>query len=219
MIITRRISQDVEEALDRQAAVALIGPRQAGKTTLALAIAKKRKSLYLYLDLESPDDRAKLDDPALFLREYEDCLVILDEIHRVPELFQTLRGLIDEGRRKGKGTGRYLILGSASIEMLRQSGESLAGRIAYVDIGPFDVLEVALNNQALTKLWLRGGFPDSFLAKSDADSLKLRKSFIRTYLARDVAEFGPRLPSQTLDRLWRTIRERFLTSRSWLAGF
>ena len=111
--------------LDRQAAVALLGPRQVGKTTLALEIAGQSQALYL--DLEVREDRAKLSDASLFLRSYEDRLVILDEIHRAPELFQTLRGLIDQGRRRGRRHGRFLILGSASIDLLRQSGESLAG--------------------------------------------------------------------------------------------
>lgn len=199
MMIERRIISKVIEALDRQAAVALIGPRQVGKTTLAFAIAKARPSLYL--DLEAPRDRNKLSDPELFLREHEDELVILDEIHRVPELFPTLRGLIDQGRRKGKRTGRFLILGSAAIDLLRQSGESLAGRIDYVDMGPLDVLEVG-GGAAQNRLWLRGGFPDSYLAKSDADSFRLRQSFIRTYLERDVPQFGPRIPSEMLERLW-----------------
>lgn len=199
-MIGRHVYQIVQDALDRQAAVALIGPRQVGKTTLALEIAKARPSLYL--DLESRDDRDKLADPALFLKQYEDRLVILDEIHRTPELFQTLRGLIDAGRRKGPRTGRFLILGSASIELLRQSGESLAGRIEYVDMGPFNVLEVANNGKAMDRLWIRGGFPDSFLARNDADSLKFRKNFIRTYLERDVPQFGPRIPAETLERLW-----------------
>ena len=199
-MIERHVYQIVQDALDRQAAVALIGPRQVGKTTLALEIAEARPSLYL--DLESRDDRDKLADPALFLKQYEDRLVILDEIHRTPELFQTLRGLIDAGRRKGHRTGRFLILGSASIELLRQSGESLAGRIEYVDMGPFNVLEVANKGKTLDKLWIRGGFPDSFLARNDADSLKFRKNFIRTYLERDVPQFGPRIPAETLERLW-----------------
>ncbi len=199
-MISRRLQQNIKEALDRQAAVAIIGPRQVGKTTLALAIADQRQALYL--DLESSQDRAKLSDPALFLRMYEDRLVILDEIHRMPELFQTLRGLIDEGRRRGRRTGRFLILGSASIELLRQSGESLAGRIEYIDLGPLDALEVGGDQRELVELWLRGGFPDSFLAKNDSDSLKLRKSFIRTYLERDVLQFGPRIPAETLERLW-----------------
>ncbi len=180
--------------------MALIGPRQAGKTTLALEIAEGTDALYL--DLEAREDRDKLTDPALFLKGYEDRLVILDEIHRVPELFQTLRGLIDQGRRRGNRTGRFLILGSASIDLLRQSGESLAGRIEYVNLGPFDVLEVPGDNEALTKLWVRGGFPDSYLADSDADSLAFRRSFIRTYLERDVPQFGPRIPAETLERLW-----------------
>ncbi len=200
MMIPRRVLQTVQEALGRQAAVAIIGPRQVGKTTLALALAEESESLYL--DLESRADRDKLSDPELFLRGYEDRLVILDEIHRVPELFQSLRGLIDQGRRRGRRTGRFLILGSASIELLRQSGESLAGRIAYVDMGPFDCLEVEPDESTLTRLWVRGGFPDSYLAPTDADSLALRKDFIRTYLERDVPQFGPRIPAQTLERLW-----------------
>ncbi len=199
-MIIRRVLQTVREALARQAAVAIIGPRQVGKTTLALALAEESEALYL--DLESRADRDKLSDPELFLRGYEDRLVILDEIHRVPELFQSLRGLIDQGRRRGRRTGRFLILGSASIELLRQSGESLAGRIAYVDMGPFDCLEVEPGESALTTLWVRGGFPDSYLAPTDAVSLALRKDFIRTYLERDVPQFGPRIPAQALERLW-----------------
>jgi uncharacterized protein len=180
--------------------VALIGPRQVGKTTLALGLAETRPSLYL--DLESKADRDKLSDPELFLKSHEDQLVILDEIHRIPELFQTLRGLIDRGRRKGKRTGRFLVLGSTSIDLLRQSGESLAGRIEYVDLGPLNVLEIGTGEEAVNRLWLRGGFPDSFLAKNDSDSFRLRRSFIRTYLERDVSQFGPRIPSETLERLW-----------------
>ena len=140
MLIRRRAEDIVREALTRQAAVALLGPRQVGKTTLALALSNQAPSLYL--DLESPEDRAKLSDAGLFLRAYEDRLIILDEIHRAPELFQTLRGLIDEGRRRGRPTGRFLMLGSASMDLLRQSGESLAGRIAYVELNPLDVLDV-----------------------------------------------------------------------------
>lgn len=190
----------VESALQRQAAVALLGPRQVGKTTLALSLAEKTPSLYL--DLESRADRAKLSDPALFLERHEDRLVILDEVHRVPELFQTLRGLIDKGRRKGRRTGRFLILGSASIDLLRQSGESLAGRIAYVEMGPFDVLEIGPKSAARLDLWLRGGFPDSYLAADDGQSFALRRDFIRSYLERDVPMFGPRIPAETLERLW-----------------
>ena len=199
MILRRALAQ-VEQSLSRQAAVALIGPRQVGKTTLAFAIADAAPTLYL--DLESGEDREKLSSPALFLSAYADRLVILDEIHRVPELFQELRGLIDQGRRQGRRSGRFLILGSASIDLLRQSGETLAGRIGYVDMGPFCVLEVVKGRQDLDRLWVRGGFPDSYLAGDDAESLAWRKAFIRTYLERDVPQFGPRIPAETLDRLW-----------------
>ena len=199
-MIERDIKPRVLEGLGYQAAVAIIGPRQVGKTTLALDIGDERGALYL--DLESRTDRQKLSDPALFLSHYENRLVILDEIHRVPGLFQDLRGVIDSGRRRGKRTGRFLILGSASMDLLRQSSESLAGRIAYIDMQPFHILEVAGGSDALTRLWVRGGFPESFLAVDGRRSFLLRKDFIRTYLERDVALFGPRLPAETLEHLW-----------------
>lgn len=199
-MLSRLALQKVRDVLNRQAAVALIGPRQVGKTTLAHEIAEGTNALYL--DLEAQQDRDKLSDPALFLRAYEDRLVILDEIHRVPELFAALRGLIDAGRRRGRRHGRFLLLGSASIDLLRQSSESLAGRIAFVEMGPVSVSEAAHDAGALSTLWLRGGFPDSFLAESEADSLAWRVDFIHTYLERDVPQFGPRIPATTLERLW-----------------
>lgn len=201
MMIKRIVNKKVLTALSRQAAVALIGPRQVGKTTLALDIAQDRRSVYL--DLEAREDREKLRNPVLFLSKNENRLVILDEIHRMPELFQTLRGLIDLGRRKGLRTGRYLILGSASIDLLRQSGETLAGRIEYIDMTPLTLLETNTSKESYpAQLWLRGGFPDSYLASSDADSYAFRRNFIRTYLERDVPQFGPRIPAETLERLW-----------------
>ena len=154
----------------------------------------------MYLDLESPSDRARLSDPELYLSDHEDRLVILDEVHRVPDLFQSLRGLIDRGRRHGRRTGRFLLLGSASIDLLRQSGETLAGRIAYLELNPFDVLEIGAGDH--DALWVRGGFPDSFLAKDDGGSLSWRENFIRTYLERDVPQLGPRIPAETLRRFW-----------------
>jgi predicted AAA+ superfamily ATPase len=199
-MIARRAFQTVAQALARQAAVALTGPRQIGKTTLALAIAAQREAIYL--DLEARADRAKLADPALFLSAYADRLVILDEIHRVPELFPALRGLIDQGRRDALGTGRFLILGSASLDLMRQSGESLAGRIAYVNLGPFDVLETVEAERDLRTLWGRGGFPESYLAPDDEQSLNWRQDFIRSYLEREVPLLGPRVPAETLERLW-----------------
>jgi len=197
-MIDRRLRPRLLSLIEDYPAVALLGPRQVGKTTLALDIAKDIESIYL--DLESAADRAKLSDPELYLADHEDKLVILDEIHRVPELFQSLRGLIDRGRRKGKRAGRFLLLGSASMDLLQQSGETLAGRIAYLELASIDVLEVA--RDVHDKLWIRGGFPDSFLAADDGRSLAWRQNFIRTYLERDVPQLGPRIPAETLRRFW-----------------
>ena len=199
-MIPRRKFPAIQAALARQPAVALVGPRQAGKSTLALELAACTPSLYL--DLEAREDRLKLAEPALFLNQFEDRLVILDGIHRFPELFSVLRGLIDKGRRKGRRNGKFLLLGSASMDLMRQSGESLAGRIAHVDLGPLDVLELPSPQQDLTPLWVRGGFPDSFLAADDSDSLHWRKDFVRSYLERELPLLGPRIPAETLERLW-----------------
>jgi len=199
-MISRLAANLVQEALSRQAAVALFGPRQVGKTTLALEVARKSPSIYL--DLEDQADRAKLNDPSLFFAAHEDELVILDEIHRMPELFQTLRGVIDRGRRKGLRTGRFLILGSAAIELLKQSGESLAGRIAFIELGSIMATELEGASIDVRQLWVRGGFPDSLLALNDSTSLAWRRDFIRTYLERDIPQFGPRVPAETLSRFW-----------------
>ena len=194
----RRSKVQLQSLLAEYPAVALLGPRQVGKTTLALEVAETADSVYL--DLESPADRARLSDPELYLADHEERLVILDEVHRVPDLFQSLRGLIDRGRRTGRRAGRFLLLGSASMDLLRQSGETLAGRIAYLELNPFDVLEVDPSDY--DGLWVRGGFPDSFLAGDDGRSLTWRENFIRTYLERDVPQFGPRIPAETLRRFW-----------------
>ena len=207
-MIPRQKLQLIRARLDQLPAVALLGPRQTGKTTLADLIAQERASVYL--DLEDAADRGKLSDAALYLSGHEDKLVILDEVQRVPELFQTLRGLIDQGRRRGTRAGRFLLLGSASIDLLRQSGESLAGRIAYVELEPFNVLEVEADGDseddgdgdARARLWVRGGFPDSFLADSDEASTVWRENFVRTYLERDIPQLGPRVPAETLRRFW-----------------
>lgn len=197
-MIDRRISTELNALIDSSPAVALIGPRQVGKTTLALAIGERRP--FIYLDLESDADRAKLTEPELYLDQHSDKLVILDEVHRLPNLFQNLRGLIDRGRRTGKKTGRFLLLGSASIELLKQSGETLAGRIAYLEMHPIDGTEVPADQ--MNTLWVRGGFPDSFLASSDRVSQRWRQDFIRTYLERDIPLLGPRIPAETLRRFW-----------------
>jgi hypothetical protein len=164
---------------------------------LAQAIGAARQSIYL--DLESPIDREKLSDPVFYLSNHEDKLVILDEVQRMPELFAALRGLIDAGRRRGKVAGRFLLLGSASPDLLRQS-ETLAGRIAYIELSPLDVLEIPDDRQS--DLWVRGGFPESFLASGASRSLIWRQDFIRTYLERDIPQLGPRIPATTLHRFW-----------------
>lgn len=197
-MIVRRGAGELEAQLARMPAVALLGPRQVGKTTLALDIAERRPSVYL--DLESPPDVAKLAEPELYLSGLEDELVILDEVHRAPGLFQSLRGLIDRGRRRGRRVGRFLLLGSASVDLLRQSGESLAGRISYLELAPIDALEVAADE--VDALWLRGGFPESFTAADDPTSDRWRRDFIRTYLERDIPLLGPRVPAETLRRFW-----------------
>lgn len=197
-MIERRKAAELIGLVETNPAVALLGPRQVGKTTLALEIAEIRPSIYL--DLESDADRAKLSEPELYLSAHEDKLIILDEVHRVPDLFQNLRGLIDRGRRKGLRSGRFLLLGSASMDLLKQSGESLAGRIAYLELPPIDGLEVEAHD--LDKLWTRGGFPDSLLAANDAISQRWRLDFIRTYLERDIPLLGPRIPAETLRRFW-----------------
>lgn len=178
----------------------VLGPRQVGKTTLAKEIAHAAAEEPIYLDLESPSNLNRLAEPEAYFKAHAGRLVVLDEIHRVPELFPILRGVIDQRRREGHRTGQFLILGSASLDLLRQSSETLAGRIAYKDLSGLTIQEVS--SQSQDKLWLRGGFPDSFLASNDQASLRWRMSFISTYLERDVPQFGPRIPAVTLRRLW-----------------
>lgn len=197
-MIPRRLFAPLTSALAEVPAVALLGPRQAGKTTLAHEVAATRPTVYL--DLESEADRAKLSEPELYLAQHVDKLVVLDEIQRTPHLFRILRGLIDKGRRSGRGTGRFLVLGPASIDLLEQSSESLAGRIRYLELGPLDAGEVG--QERLDALWLHGGFPESLLAATDAASLRWRTDFIRTYLERDIPQLGPRIPAETLRRFW-----------------
>lgn len=217
-MIKRHCKVKVEQALGYQAAVAIIGPRQVGKTTLAREIGDERGAVYL--DLEDRADRDKLGDPRLFLGQYEDRLVILDEIHRTPELFLDLRGIIDRGRREGKGSGRFLLLGSASLDLMQQAGESLAGRIAHVDMGPLNILEIPSGAKSTTQLWLRGGYPGSYQAADDSQSLDIRHDFIRTYLQRDVRMLVPGLPTETLERLWTMLAhtQGGLLNASRLAG-
>lgn len=197
-MISRSLYSELSDALGHSPAVVLLGPRQVGKTTLALEIGRNCNALYL--DLESEQDRAKLEQPELYLADHQDRLVIFDEVHRAPGLFPVLRGLIDRGRREGRRAGRYLLLGSASLDLLKQSGETLAGRVTYLELSPFTLVETG--KESLDLLWVRGGFPESLLAPDTQRSLRWRQDFIRTYLERDIPQFGPRIPAETLRRFW-----------------
>ncbi|MDZ7654771.1 MAG: AAA family ATPase, partial [Sulfurimicrobium sp.] len=197
-MLHRHLFPTVETALSDYPAVALLGARQVGKTTLARQIGDARSAVYL--DIERPSDRQKLTDPQAYLSLHSQRMVILDEVQHMPELFPVLRSLIDEGRRAGQTTGRFLLLGSATGELLCQSNESLAGRVAYLELPPLQTLELAEDQQ--NTLWLRGGFPNSLLASSDTKSLDWRQNLISTYLERELPSYGSRLPAQTLRRLW-----------------
>jgi predicted AAA+ superfamily ATPase len=189
--------------LQHQPAVAILGPRQVGKTTLAREIANRSPGT-IFLDLERESDRAKLARADLFFPRHRDRLVVIDEVQTLPDLFATLRPEIDDDRR----AGRFLLLGSASGALLRQSAESLAGRIAYLELTPF-LLEEMLTATEMNatahaaSLWLRGGFPRSFLAESDAESFSWRTDFVDTFLARDLPQLGITIPAETLRRFWR----------------
>ncbi len=195
-MIKRQIRHQVQNTLQHIAAVVLLGPRQVGKTTLAHELAENFTSVYL--DLEEPGDILKLADPRFYFEQNRQKLIIIDEVQRMPELFQALRGQIDRNRKSGHRSGQFLLLGSASNELLNQSSESLAGRVSYLELYPFNVLEVGSDH--LNDLWLNGGFPDSFLAPDF--SFQWRHDFIRTYLERDIPMLGSRVPDETLRRFW-----------------
>lgn len=197
-MLARLHHEKIEQALAEQAGVVLLGPRQVGKTTLALDIAETRDAVYL--DMERFADRTVLEEPDLYLDEQAGRLVIIDEVQLMPGLFGAIRGQIDRRRRAGHRTGQFLLLGSASNTLLRQTAESLAGRVSYHELTGFTLEEAGQG--ALSQLWLRGGFPDSFLASSDRASLTWREDFIRTYLERDIPAFGLRIPAETLRRFW-----------------
>jgi uncharacterized protein len=202
-MIPRRLENLVRERLDEMPGVVILGPRQIGKTTLAHRIADARSDNALYLDLERERDRALLTDPEPFLTSVTGKLVVIDEVQRVPALFETLRGVIDARRRNGERTGHFLLLGSANWSLLRQTSESLTGRVAYIDLASIDALEAhRAGITSLDTLWVRGGFPDSLTAPSDKESFRRRRDLVRSYLERDVPMFAPRLPSETIGRFW-----------------
>jgi predicted AAA+ superfamily ATPase len=202
-MIPRQIASIAQERLTSGVpAAVLLGPRQVGKTTLARQIAANWPQGSVYLDLELPSDRRRLEDPEAYLQAQAPKLVIIDEIHRVPELFAVLRGLIDERRAAGQRFGHFLLLGSAAMDLMQQSSETLAGRVAYLEMSPIVLNEALLTGLSESVLWNRGGFPNSLLAQDDQHSMAWRQDFIRSYLERDVHMFAPRMPAETLGRLW-----------------
>jgi predicted AAA+ superfamily ATPase len=202
-MINREVFNTVRHRLAQFDSVALVGPRQVGKTTLARALVAAAGQKAKYLDLESLPDRQLLDDADAYFSAYADHLIILDEVQRAPEIFRVLRGQIDQRRRMDGAGGKFLILGSASLDLLRQSSESLAGRISYVEMTPQTYREVnqdnALNEQTLMdSLWLKGGFPESYLREDEDTSLQWRQDFIQTYLERDIPQFGLQVATEHL---------------------
>ncbi|MEY4140243.1 MAG: hypothetical protein RLZZ371_2425 [Pseudomonadota bacterium] len=200
----RIIHQRLNDLLAQFPAVALLGPRQVGKTTLAFAQKGIRPDA-VYLDLELPSAQRQLDDPEAFFLAHPNQLVILDEVQRLPGIFSILRGVIDQRRRQGESAGQFLLLGSASGVLLQQSSESLAGRVAQLELTPFQAREVfheGVSAADMNALWVRGGFPLAWLASNDATSLTWREVFITTYLDKDIPALGPRIPATTLRRLW-----------------
>ena len=200
MIFGRQLQHLVQQRLQLAPAVVLLGPRQVGKTTLAMAVAAQHPGAVV-LDLERESDRAALERPELFFAAHRDRLLVLDEVQHMPRLFAALRPEIDADRRPG----RFLLLGSAAGDLLRQSGESLAGRVSYLELTPFLVAELSPDLAGLQALWLRGGFPLSWLAPDDEASFTWRQDFIRTFLQRDLPGMGLRVPAETLRRFWQML--------------
>lgn len=205
-MIPRLLSDDILKALQAMPAVALLGPRQVGKTTLAHEIAKthidKKTS---YMDLELDSDLAKLDDAESYLKRFENQLLIIDEVQLRPNLFPILRSLIDRRIRAGEPSAQFLLLGSASRDLLQQSSETLAGRIRYLELRPFTASEIhTLDPLGFNpeKLWFRGGFPKSYLAATDDESWKWRSDFVSSYVERDIPQMGPRIPATRMRKFW-----------------
>ncbi|MGF0118701.1 ATP-binding protein [Promicromonospora sp. Marseille-Q5078] len=201
-MIPRAVQDDVRRRLESTSAVVLLGPRQVGKTTLARDLAESWPAGAVYLDLERPADVRRLGDADAYLRSRAPRLTVLDEVQRVPALTETLRGVIDDNRRSGFRSGQFLLLGSAALDLLHLSSESLAGRVSFVDLGGVNVDEAHAVGIEPDVLWVRGGFPDSLVAADDDTSLRWRQDLVRSYLERDVPMFAPRIPAATLRRLW-----------------
>lgn len=205
-MVSRQIEEKLLNALRNVPVVALVGPRQVGKTTLALKIAQQAiEKPSSYLDLELDTDLSKLSDAEGYLRRFEGQLLIIDEVQRLPDLFRVLRGLVDVRKRSGEKAGQFLLLGSASRDLLQQSSESLAGRIRYLELSPFSALEIYETDPLgfnAEKLWFRGGFPDSYLAPTDDESWEWRNDFIATYVERDIPLMGPNVSASRMKKFW-----------------
>ncbi len=227
MSITRNLYASLQDSLQTFPVVGLVGPRQVGKTSMARALAAQLGAGAVMLDLERPSDLAKLAEPELFLEPLADKLVILDEVQLRPQLFPVLRSLVDAQRRPG----RFLVLGSAAPELIQQSSETLAGRIEFLELAPLSLAEVvahaavqtatdAVRSSMAPTLWSRGGFPDSYLARSDAASMRWREAFVRSYLERDIPQLGIRVSSATLRRFWLMLAHHHgqLWNASTIAG-
>jgi len=202
-MLHRYLTEKLKKNLARMPAVALLGPRQVGKTTLAKSLIKHIDAIYL--DLESPSDLLKLSDPETFLSSQRGKLVIIDELQRSPNLFMALRGIIDNNRENGFKTGQFLLLGSASMDLMRQSAESLAGRITYMQMSGLNIFEIRANPNTTKTLWVRGGFPDSYLSADNEQAMEWLEDLIRTYLERDIPQMGFNIPATRLRRLWTMI--------------
>ncbi len=198
-MIKRKIQAAIETSLTKYPVVGILGSRQAGKTTLAKMIQKGISKKVIYLDLELPSDLNKLYNSEMYLNQFPDALVIIDEIQRMPSLFPVIRALVDRKRI----SGRFLILGSASPDLIKHASESLAGRIIYHELSPFTIHETG--NKYSGRLWLRGGYPLSYLAGNDEDSFTWRETFIKTYLEMDIPQLGIRVPSAQLRRFWTMV--------------
>ncbi len=199
----KRISEIKLQSLLKQfPAVGLVGPRQCGKTTMALTVQKLLKKDSVYFDLESPNDLRKFNDPEFFLNQQQDLNIIIDEIQRLPALFPVLRSVID----KKKKPGRFMLLGSATPELVKGASESLAGRIYYIEAHPFNLTELPIKRTTLHKHWFRGGFPDAYLAKNDHQCFLWMDGFARTFIERDLNTlFGFNFSPQVMFRLWRML--------------
>jgi predicted AAA+ superfamily ATPase len=197
-MIKRRIGPQLDESLAQFPAVALLGARQVGKTSLARRVGHTDA---VFLDMERPADLAKVHDAETYLGSVSGKLVIIDEIQRKPEVFPLLHVLIDQDRR----SGRFMLLGSASPDLRRQTAESLAGRVDYLELTPFTLDEVGATSENQLKLLLRGGYPESFLATSDKASLRWRQAFFRTFLEQDLPQLGIRIPAAQMQRFWQML--------------